>query len=233
MASKEFSYAKFINIHHHAAPGNSEPLVDTFTLHSLVFGQFVPPIPTYYSCGIHPWFVGPEEAQLKLDSLEDMISTSSCLIIGETGLDYSSPNLLRTKSLQKRIFIEHIKLSEKYKKPLIIHCVRAFDEILNLHKTLKPSMPWIMHNFNGSLDQIQKAQKYNFYFSLGATFLRKNSKIHSLAKFLDLNRVFFETDELKNSMIYEIYKQYAQLSNLSLDELCTAIKKNFDKLMGD
>lgn len=231
MASKELQFAKFINIHSHVAEGNSDEVPDIFTLRSLILGKLKTPTPAFYSCGVHPWFLGQDTLKATLESLEVMISAKECLLIGETGLDFSKPELLNQKGKQLEFFKAHINLSEKHKKPLIIHCVKAFDEILNLHKTHKPTMPWIMHDFNASLDQIKKASALNLYFSLGPTFLRSNSKIHSYAKFLDLNQLFFETDELEDEMIYKLYDQYASLSNNSLEDICVAVKNNFIKLL--
>lgn len=233
MASKELQFAKFINIHSHAASQQSEEISDIFTLRSLILGKLSSPPPAFYSCGVHPWFLGQDSLKETLEGLEVFISAKECLLIGETGLDFSKPELLDQKGKQLEFFKAHINLSEKYKKPLIIHCVKAFDEILNLHKTYKPTMPWIMHDFNASLEQIKKASVLNFYFSLGPTFLRNNSKIHTLAKYLDLDRVFIETDELEDGMIYELYKQYAILSEHTLDDICVAIKNNFMKIIGD
>ena len=84
--------------------------------------------PNNYSYGIHPWQIDTNGYQLELKLLEQKAHEKKCLAIGECGLDkLSSVDFL----LQQQVFVEQIKIANRIKKPLIIHCVKAFNELLN------------------------------------------------------------------------------------------------------
>ena len=51
--------------------------------------------------------------------------------------------------LQLAVFKEQVKLSEKLGLPLIIHCVKAMDELLAVKKEFRPQQAWIWHGFRG------------------------------------------------------------------------------------
>ena len=66
--------------------------------------------------------------------------------VGEAGFDKLTAAPME---LQVRMFEKQVELSEKYRLPLIIHCVKAMDELLAVRKKLNPAQPWIWHGFRG------------------------------------------------------------------------------------
>ena len=93
-------------------------------------GLFGPAEGCYYSIGIHPWKVLETEPE-DWKRLEDAAGHPSVLAIGEAGLDkLASADIL----LQKEVLIRQILLSESVGKPLVIHCVKAFNELIELKK---------------------------------------------------------------------------------------------------
>ena len=62
---------------------------------------------------------------------------ASCLALGECGLDKKVQTPL---DLQQEVFERQLTLAEKYKKPVIIHCVAAFQELIAIKKKLKLSV---------------------------------------------------------------------------------------------
>jgi len=128
----------YIDIHTH---GQQPPAGKQVRIVNLPFPPPSPEPPDYYSTGIHPW-----DAQAGCDSrlrqIEECLSSSPRIIaIGETGLDaLKGPE----KNIQQQCFVRHIALSEKYHKPLIIHCVKAFPELTALRKKHKPRLSWIL-----------------------------------------------------------------------------------------
>ena len=74
----------------------------------------------YYSIGIHPMEI---EKEISINSIEQIIKnelenkSSKLVAIGETGLDYHFDYPIE---LQKKYFIEQIKLANKYSLPIII-----------------------------------------------------------------------------------------------------------------
>ena len=98
------------------------------------------------SCGIHPWHI--QDANAQLEELKSRLDTFNNIVaIGEAGLDklHSPVSLLQ----QQEIFHQQALLAEEYEKPLIIHCVKAWEEIIREKKSLRPSVPWIIHGFRG------------------------------------------------------------------------------------
>jgi Tat protein secretion system quality control protein TatD with DNase activity len=85
--------------------------------------------------------------------------------IGECGLDR---NIDLPLDIQTSIFKRHIELAETLQKPLVIHCVRAFSELIALKKNTKSTVPWIIHGFHKKEEVFQQLLKHDFYFSFGA-----------------------------------------------------------------
>lgn len=116
-----------------------------------------------YSVGIHPWHTAdasPDQWQ----QLESLAARSDVVAIGETGLDKQTAVPFQ---VQLDAFRRHIALSERFSKPLIIHDVRAHQEILALHSALRPTQTWIIHGFRGKPALAQMFLSQGFYLSLG------------------------------------------------------------------
>ncbi len=102
-----------------------------------------------------------------MSMLDNIATRNDVAAIGETGIDR-----LRgaSEEIQTHIFIHHIKLAEHTGKPLIIHCVKALDIILRLHKEHRPSSPWIIHGFRGNAETARQITSRGIYLSLGEKF---------------------------------------------------------------
>ena len=98
----------------------------------------------YFSVGIHPW---DADLEISFSEFEGMIQNQNCLAIGECGLDkLKGPDL----EIQKTIFISQLDLAVKYQLPVIIHCVKAFDELIEICKPYYSKVSLIIHGFNKS-----------------------------------------------------------------------------------
>ncbi len=168
----------------------------------------------YFTCGIHPWH--SEDAEAQLQYLEEIASNPHIVAIGETGMDkLKGPDL----SIQKQVFERHIQLSEKLKKPLIVHCVKAWEELIALHKQYKPSQPWIIHGFRGNPELTQQLVKLGFLFTIGAKFNAEALKL------LPLNVFFCETDESELS-IEEVYSAVADELEMNITDFADRMAQN-------
>lgn len=139
----------------------------------------------YHSVGIHPWHTINVDSST-IEKLNILAAHPQVVAIGETGID-----ALKGASIDKQIeiFRHHVALSEQHKKPLIIHCVKAFNEIIALKKQFLPSMPWIIHGFRGKPQLAQQLINKGFYISLGEHFNPQSATI------ISSNLLLFETDE--------------------------------------
>lgn len=178
-----------------------------------------------YSSAIHPWHgaqFSPEQIEELFNRLQENASMLSA--IGETGLDKTSPVPL---TRQITIFQQHIKLAERLKLPLIIHNVKAWDEIYALQK--ESQIPWILHGFSGNARQIEQFTARGFYLSLGANILKQHHTIARCFEQIPLERLFLETDESGHSIV-ELYQFVASKHNISIEELKRSIFVNFQKV---
>lgn len=117
------------------------------------------------SAGIHPWRAA-EAGTEATDRLAVWASDPRVIAIGETGLDRNYPDPGRQLELLRL----HISLSEKTAKPLVLHVVRAFGQVIDLHDTIKPRQPWIIHGFRGKPELARQLVRAGFYISFGPKF---------------------------------------------------------------
>jgi TatD DNase family protein len=118
-----------------------------------------------FSIGIHPWFINKDKIEEELLSIKEKLKYKNCFALGECGLDKVAETDFE---LQKSVFRKQLQLSEKYKKPVIIHCVRSFQEIIELKKELKPTQIWILHGFQKNLQVAKSLFKNGIVMSFGA-----------------------------------------------------------------
>lgn len=155
-----------------------------------------------------------------------MAVPSDLAAIGETGLDRLHPD---TYDLQMEVFEQHILLSEQYQKPLIIHNVKATADILKLHKKHRPKQAWIIHGFNGSVEEARQLTDQKCYLSVGESIFYPNRKITKSISSIPLDYLFLETDTSEKT-IQQIYEKAAELLNLPIDQLKEQIFANFARL---
>lgn len=120
-----------------------------------------------YSVGLHPWDSVEEISEETFLRLEKIAESPCVVAIGECGVD-----LLKGGPLfrQLQIFKRQIELSERLKKPLIIHCVKGADIILGLKRDLNPAQPWILHGFRGKPALAGQLTAKGIYLSFGENF---------------------------------------------------------------
>lgn len=118
----------------------------------------------FLSVGVHPWHAdtGDVGGVRRL-----ALSDPRVVAIGECGLDrFHGPDM----DIQLEVFRRHIALSEELGLPLIIHCVRAFNELVELHRRFRPRQPWIVHGFRGKPELAAELVRHGMYLSLGRLY---------------------------------------------------------------
>lgn len=179
-----------------------------------------------YSCGLHPWHYS-KNYETALSRIELLAKENKIVAIGETGFDSKS---LLSIEMQSKIFIKHVEISEKYNLPLIIHCVKYYNELIKIKSQIKPENIWILHGFNGKTDIAKKLVEQGFYFSLSENILKDIKKADSLLEIIPTDTIFFETDD-KDYNIETIYKFVAEKYSMTLSDLVKYIEINL-KIMG-
>lgn len=171
-----------------------------------------------FSCGIHPWYAEDSEPQLKF--LAEIAPHPRIIAIGETGLDKIKGTSF---DIQIPVFKRHIQLSEQLKKPLIIHAVKAWEELYHIHKDSKHTQPWIIHGFRANPQVTQQMANAGFMFSLGNRF-----NVESL-EFIPKESLFCETDEDEMD-IRDVYQQIADALNRDIEDFAAQIAENVHRV---
>ena len=176
---------------------------------------------SFFSVGIHPW---DADLHVSMTELELIFQYKNCLAIGECGLDkLKGPNL----ETQKKIFTALLDCAVKYQKPVIIHCVKAFDELIEICQPYQSKIPLIIHGFNKSLQLAKQLIDKGFYISLNHSIFKKQD-IDFMA--LTLEKLFLETDNNESISIEEVYQKAVDCFHVSTDDLKEKIYTNFTTL---
>lgn len=173
--------------------------------------------------GIHPWFVNESSLESELLQLKESALSEQVLMIGECGIDLKCKT---TYTLQEKAFLMQCEIANQVKKPLVIHCVKAYQQLAGYLRQLSPGIPWIFHGFNHNESVARELANYGAYFSIGADLFRENSKIRSSISKMPLDRLFFETDEWQQP-VWKIYKEASGLLGLDEKSLIRQIHTNF------
>ena len=182
----------------------------------------------HYSYGLHPWYIDKETYHDQLNKLEVIAHEKRCLAIGECGLDrYAKAEM----PAQETIFIKHAELSETLKKPLIIHCVKAFNELLRIHKDFSPKMPWIVHGFNRNPEIAELLLNRNMILSIGAILLDNRQSIVDMMNMIPDKQLVLETD-ISTVSISEIYKAASKAKQMTLEDLTFSIEHTIHSIYG-
>lgn len=215
----------FINIHIH--PFSNEK--NTITIQNINPGEGFAAFNgrNFYSVGLHPWNIGTkDENNEALQLVEEALEFDHVIFVGEVGLDKICGGDFKE---QLRVFEAQAVIAEEYEYPLIIHCVKALNEVVELRKKMNPVMPWILHGYNGSIETTKQIENKGFLFSFGRNLFRDNSKAVESFKYLPLDKVFFETDE-SESEVETIYMRAASLKEMPVALLKEAVWSNFNQI---
>jgi TatD DNase family protein len=213
----------FIDIHTH----DSETAAGIYAVENLMAHE--PRVPedipdracTY---GIHPWYLNQNNAEELIERVRKVSVSQNLIALGEAGFDRirgPAPNV------QGKAFEAQVLISEELRKPLYIHCVRAWDQLLLTHKRLRPRMPWLVHGFRGNgelaVQLISKGMYLSFWFSF---VIREEST--ALVQSLPSEKIFVETDGADVD-IREIYEKVAGDLGIPAGEMKSLILDNFRK----
>jgi TatD DNase family protein len=177
----------------------------------------------WLSVGVHPWYISESDLETQLHWLRRIAANDRVKLIGECGLDRLKGADLQ---LQETVFREHIRLANELNKPLVVHCVRCFNELLSIKKVLRPKVPIVVHGFNANLQIGEQLMAKDFYFSLGAALLNQESNASQLLEKLPLERLFLETDDADIS-VQTLYKIVAERKGISSESLQNLLYENF------
>jgi TatD DNase family protein len=214
----------FINIHDHGAESfDGVFTIDNIMVHENRYPEDIHSIA--YSCGAHPWNIEEDTIDKMIIKVKEYASLPNVIAIGEAGFDsIRGPD----KMLQEKAFTAQVKISEEEGKPLFVHCVRAWDELLLSHKKMKPKMKWIIHGFRGKPELAEQLLGKGFYLSPWVEWAIRPESTTTI-KSIPLNRLFLETDGFDIG-IESVYMVVAEHLQIDLDKLKKQLWENFHAL---
>lgn len=208
---------QFFNLHTHKFT-NQETVLELVNQYPQEFDASIP----YYSIGIHPWHIDEKTLTVDLQIIENKLLESNCLAIGECGLD---KRIEVPFELQEIIFEKQLLLAQKMHKPVVIHCVAAFQEVIAIKKRLKITVPMLIHGFSKNKQVAKELIDNGFYISFGK-YLLLNPEMETVFQSIPNDRLFLETDTVEEG-IEEVYVLAARYKNWRMDELQQQINSNF------
>lgn len=179
----------------------------------------------FFSIGIHPWHIVENRVEEDLRIIEEKLQQTNCLAIGECGLD---KRIEIPFDLQEVVFRKQLFLAEKYQKPVIVHCVAAFQELTEIKNDLGITVPMIIHGFSKKEQLAKQLINNGFYLSFGKYLLR-NPELEMVFKNVPNDRFFLETDSIEET-IDEVYAIASRYKNSSAGDLQQIIQQNFEKV---
>ena len=159
----------------------------------------------------------PEETLKELDRLA---ASPFCKAIGEAGLDkFVSTSL----SLQRELFVRQAELAAAHRLPVIVHCVKAWDELLSARKDIPAAAVCIIHGFRGKPQLAESLLGKGFYLSFGFRFHPQSLTL------CPSDRLFFESDEDPRP-VDTLYRTAAELRSCTPEELSTQCWENLVRI---
>ena len=211
---------KFINLHTHQF-SNLSDVMEVVNQYPWEFDASIPS----YSIGIHPWYIDENRLETDLKIIKQKLQLDECLALGECGLDKRIEIPL---DLQISVFKQQLEIVKQTNKPIVLHCVAAYDEVISIKKEMKIENPMIIHGFSKNEKVAQSLLKNGFYLSFGKYLLR-NPDLEKVFTFAPENQILLETDTIEES-IYEVYEKAASIKGISVEEMKTIVFTNFSRI---
>lgn len=207
----------FFNLHTHnpiTKPGELA-LVNQYPL------EFEASIP-FSSVGIHPWYIKEETLAQELALLEEFIKLPQVAAVGECGLD---KRIAVPFDLQQQVFEAQLHVAQQIQKPVIIHCVAAFQELISIVSAQQITVPIIIHGFSKNEQLAKQLLQQGYYLSFGKYLFQQPELAVVLAN-MPQNRFFLETDAMDRS-IQEVYAKAAECKKMSIDQIKSSLNCTF------
>ena len=208
---------KYFNLHTHQFT-NQPDVLELVNQYPQEFDASIP----FYSIGIHPLFIDENRLGKDFQVVEEKLALPECLALGECGLDKRAETLFEVQQL---VFEKQLALAEKYQKPVVIHCVAVFQELIEIKKRLKITVPMIIHGFSKKTELAKQLIDSGFYVSFGKNLLR-NPELESVFKSIPNDKFLLETDMVEEG-IQDVYALAAKYKGLELSELQEIVNKNY------
>lgn len=202
-----------IDIHTHSP----NPFAEISVVDAIGTTELSPCKGVVYSAGIHPCFIAPGWRE-QAAAVAALATSGQIAAIGECGFDRTSSVPI---DIQTEVFSVLARLSAEDSIPMIIHCVRGSDRLLQFRKFMPFIGAWVIHGFRGKPAAMAQLVEAGFGISFGA---RANTES---VKLCPGERIFLETDTAPHHALQQIYRSYSALRG---EDLETVVAENYRRL---
>lgn len=192
--------------------------------------------------GYYPVHVAEDPREKVKEELEFIRKNKEMVAIGEVGLDYKfgddNPHGDKHKELQKKVFQKFIEISEKTKKPLIIHSRKAELDVIEMLESSTLKNP-VMHCFSGKKKLVQRIADNGWNFSV-PVIVTKLQQFQEMVKYTNISQLLTETDSpylglipgKRNTPANVLWgiKEIAKIKGFTEEETANNIFMNYQKL---
>nr|XP_043626775.1 uncharacterized metal-dependent hydrolase YabD-like isoform X2 [Erigeron canadensis] len=156
------------------------------------------------SFGLHPWFIG-DRTSTWFSTLKAMLKANPEAAVGEIGLDKGPLASGIDFNDQVEVFRPQLQLAKDLKRPVSVHCVDAFEELLDIMKSIGPFPEGvILHSYIGSAEMVPEFAKLGCYFSFSGHLMpMEETKAKKMLKAVPSDRILLETDSPDALPIYK------------------------------
>jgi TatD DNase family protein len=177
-----------------------------------------------FSTAIHPWHAAKFEDEQVSTLLGKLINQPNFIAIGETGLDKACT---ASYQRQKALFQLHVEYAEEHHKPLMVHAVKSWNDLIEYFK--RAMVPCILHGYSEGITLTKQLIGLGCYFSVGKSLLQITPRFREAIQIIPNSSLFLETDDAQVSIV-EIYREASKIVHVPLETLKIQINKNFTSL---
>lgn len=220
------------------------PAIDANSLDSIaaVCRQF--PNYAYPMLGLHPEEVKADYEEVLKNIHTAIIESKDCIAVGEVGLDFYWSREFEKEQLLA--FEEQVRWSVETGLPLMIHCRKAQNEMVNILKKYKDKLHGgVFHCFTGNEKEATELLAFpNFVLGIGGVLTFKKSNLPETLKSVPLNRIVLETDapymapvpmrgkRNESAFLVHIVARLAEVYGVSEDEIARQTSENVARVFG-
>lgn len=194
--------------------------------------------------GLHPCDV-KEDFEQVLQTMEKWFEPGHPFVaIGETGIDLYWDKT--TLPLQIRSLEHHLRWSQQYQLPIVLHARDSLDELLDVieQAEFRDSTRGVFHCFTGNQAQAERVLSLGYYIGLGGVVTFKNSGMAAVVASLPSDRIVLETDapylapvphrgkRNESAYLVSIAEKIAELRGESLERVASYTTANAKQLFG-
>lgn len=220
------------------------PAIDANSLDSIaaVCRQF--PNYAYPMLGLHPEEVKADYEEVLKNIHTAIIESKDCIAVGEVGLDFYWSREFEKEQLLA--FEEQVRWSVETGLPLMIHCRKAQNEMVNILKKYKDKLHGgVFHCFTGNEKEAAELLAFpDFVLGIGGVLTFKKSNLPETLKSVPLNRIVLETDapymapvpmrgkRNESAFLVLIVARLAEVYGVSEDEIARQTSENVARVFG-